>query len=57
MNRLNPASAEDTLFLPDFCAFRMVLAVVLVDQLLAFVVVLAPTRLSAARWITRARRP
>ncbi len=50
MNRTAPAPPEDTLFLPDFCAFRMVLAVVLVDQLLAFVVVLAPTRLSADSW-------
>ncbi len=50
MNRPKPASTEDTLFLPDFCALRMVLAVVLVGQLLAFVVVLAPTRLSADSW-------
>ncbi len=50
MNRPNPAPAEDTLFLPDFCAFRMVLAIILVGQLLAFVVVLAPTRLSADSW-------
>lgn len=50
MNRPNPAPAEDTLFLPDFCALRMVLAIVLVGQLLAFVVVLAPTRLSADSW-------
>ncbi len=50
MNRPNPASAEDTLFLPDFCALRMVFAIVLVGQLLAFVVVLAPTRLSADSW-------
>ncbi len=50
MNTTSPAPPEDTLFLPDFCAFRMVLAVVLVDQLLAFVVVLAPTRLSADSW-------
>jgi two-component system sensor histidine kinase AlgZ len=50
MNRPNPASTEDTLFLPDFCTLRMVFAIVLVGQLLAFVVVLAPTRLSADSW-------
>jgi two-component system sensor histidine kinase AlgZ len=50
MNRPNPASTQDTLFLPDFCALRMVLAIVLVGQLLAFVVTLAPTRLSVDSW-------
>ena len=44
------APTEDNLFLPDFCAFRMVLAVVLVGELLAFIVVLAPTRISADWW-------
>ncbi len=50
MSRTNPAPAEDTLFLPDFCAFRAVLAIVLAGQLLAFVLVLAPTRLSVDGW-------
>jgi len=44
------AATDDNLFLPDFCAFRMVLAIVLVGELLAFIVVLAPTRISADWW-------
>lgn len=43
-------TTADNLFLPDFCAMRMVLAIVLVGELLAFIVVLAPTRLSADWW-------
>jgi len=50
MNSRAGARTEDTLFLPDFCAFGMVLAVVLVGQLLAFIVVLAPTRIDADLW-------
>ncbi len=50
MNKTRPAPAEDTLFLPDFCALRMLLAMVLAGQLLAFVLVLAPTRLTGDGW-------
>jgi len=35
-------TSRDTLFLPDFCAIRMVFAVVVVGQLLAFVLALTP---------------
>ena len=35
-------TSRDSLFLPDFCAIRMVFAVVMVGQLLAFVLALTP---------------
>ena len=50
MNNTRPAPGEDTLFLPDFCALRTVLAIVLAGQLLAFVLVLAPTRVEGDGW-------
>jgi two-component system sensor histidine kinase AlgZ len=50
MNSRNGVPAEDTLFLPDFCAVRMVLAIILVGELLAFTVALAPTRVGADWW-------
>jgi two-component system sensor histidine kinase AlgZ len=50
MNRRNPAPAEDTLFLPDFCALRTLLAIVLAGQFLAFLLVLAPTRVGGDGW-------
>lgn len=50
MNNRNPAPAEDSLFLPDFCALRTLLGIVLAGQFLAFVLVLAPTRLSGDGW-------
>ncbi|HEB55384.1 MAG TPA: sensor histidine kinase [Gammaproteobacteria bacterium] len=37
---------EDSLFLPDFCAIRMVFVVVMVAELAAFVLALAPLNLS-----------
>ncbi len=50
MNRTNSGPVRDTLFLPDFCGLRMLLAIILAGQLLAFVLVLAPTRLSGDGW-------
>jgi len=50
MNRMNPATAEDTLFLPDFCALRTLLGIVLAGEFLAFLLVLAPTRVSGDGW-------
>ena len=50
MNSRNGVPAEDTLFLPDFCAVRMVLAIILVGELLAFTVALAPTRVGGDWW-------
>jgi len=42
---------RDDLFLPDFCGIRMVFAVVVIAQLLAFLLALAPLNgLSADRW-------
>jgi len=43
-------SATDPLFLPSFCDLRMVFAVVVVAQLLAFVLVLAPVSPVYSRW-------
>jgi len=43
--------SRDDLFLPDFCGIRMVFAVVVIAQLLAFLLALAPLNgLSADRW-------
>jgi len=39
-----------SLFLPDFCALRMVFAVVIIGELLAFVLTLAPLRLDQQSW-------
>lgn len=40
----------DRLFLPSFCAVRMVFAVVLVAQILSFILVLAPLQTGGERW-------
>jgi two-component system sensor histidine kinase AlgZ len=46
-----PQSGQgDTLFLPSFCAVRMVFAVVLVAQILSFVLVLAPLETGSDPW-------
>lgn len=48
-----PYTAEtinDTFFLPDFCSIRMVFAVVVVGELLAFLLVLSPANTSRDRW-------
>ena len=37
-----PSDSVDRLFLPDFCSIRMVFAVMVVAQLLAFILVLSP---------------
>ena len=54
-SRMAPAIAPvrapgDCLFLPDFCSVRMVFGVVVVAQLLAFVLVLAPAAETGERW-------
>jgi len=46
-----PAARRDDLFLPDFCGIQMVFAVVVIAQLLAFLLALAPLNgLTADRW-------
>ncbi len=45
------AKSEDRLFLPDFCDLRVVFAMVVMGQLLALVLVLAPTRHGADWWL------
>ncbi|MDH5324401.1 MAG: histidine kinase [Gammaproteobacteria bacterium] len=57
-NQLNAVPGEtaentnkgDDFFLPDFCDVRMVFAVVVIGELLAIVLSLAPTQRSAQRW-------
>ena len=44
-----PSSIQDDFFLPDFCNVRMVLAVILIGELLALVLTLAPAQ-SQDRW-------
>ncbi len=39
---MNPSKAADDLFLPNFCGVRMVLALLVIAQLLAFILVLGP---------------
>lgn len=41
---------EDDFFLPDFCDVRMVFAVVVIGELLAIVLALAPTNRADQRW-------
>ncbi|MCP3853087.1 MAG: sensor histidine kinase [Gammaproteobacteria bacterium] len=42
--------AKDSVFLPDFCNFRMVFAVVIIGELLAFVLTLVPLRMDQQLW-------
>ena len=41
---------NDSLFLPDFCEVRIVFAVVLIGELLAFLLILTPLSASGERW-------
>ncbi|MEE8428575.1 MAG: sensor histidine kinase, partial [Gammaproteobacteria bacterium] len=50
LHRAIPGAHADTLFLPSFCELRMVFAVVVIAQLLAFVLVLAPMSPVYSRW-------
>jgi two-component system sensor histidine kinase AlgZ len=47
---LEKSDEKDDFFLPDFCNVRMVFAVILIAELLAIVLVLAPLDSSASRW-------
>ncbi len=40
--KLSPSKTADDLFLPNFCGIRMVLALLVIAQLLAFILVLGP---------------
>ena len=44
------SASEDDFFLPDFCNVRMVFAVILIAELLAIVLALAPLETSNNRW-------
>lgn len=43
-------TAADNFFLPDFCNVRMVFAVVIISELLAIILTLAPTESRGSRW-------
>ena len=45
-----PKAANDNFFLPDFCSVRMVFAVVVISELLAIVLTLAPMESRSGRW-------
>ena len=45
-----PKSPSDNFFLPDFCSVRMVFAVVVISELLAIVLTLAPMESRGGRW-------
>jgi len=49
-NENNGLVDQDDFFLPDFCNVRMVFAVILIAELLAIVLVLAPLESSNSRW-------
>ncbi len=49
--RLNQDNSEQSsLFLPNFCSLKMVFSVVIIGELLAFILTLAPMRLEHQRW-------
>jgi two-component system sensor histidine kinase AlgZ len=50
MSRSTFINTKNTLFLPNFCDLKMVFAVVVVGELLAFVLTLAPMNLARQRW-------
>ncbi|MCW8931813.1 MAG: histidine kinase [Gammaproteobacteria bacterium] len=41
---------QNSLFLPDFCSLRMVFSVVIIGELLAFILTLAPLRMDQQLW-------
>ncbi len=45
-----PKNPSDNFFLPDFCSVRMVFAVVVISELLAIVLTLAPMESRSGRW-------
>ena len=45
-----PVIDQNELFLPDFCSLKMVFAVVIIGELLAFILTLAPLSLDQQRW-------
>ncbi len=48
--QLKNTAAVQALFLPDFCSLKMVFAVVIIGELLAFVLTLAPLRMDQQLW-------
>lgn len=53
LNNNSPAKIhleQNSLFLPDFCSLKMVFAVVIIGELLAFILTLAPLNIAQQRW-------
>jgi len=48
--QINNKTEHGSLFLPDFCSLRMVFAVVIIGELLAFILTLAPLRMDQQLW-------
>ncbi|HEX22844.1 MAG TPA: sensor histidine kinase [Chromatiales bacterium] len=49
-SQTQPITTSDNFFLPDFCSVRMVFAVVVISELLAIVLTLAPMESRSGRW-------
>ncbi len=49
-NSINNEVEQNSLFLPDFCALKMVFAVVVIGELLAIVLTMAPLRIDKQLW-------
>ena len=43
-------SKKNSVFLPDFCSLKMVFSVVIIGELLAFILTLAPLRMDQQLW-------
>ena len=50
MKQLRQADNQQVNFLPDFCSLRMVFTVVIIGELLAFLLTLAPLKLDQQSW-------
>ncbi|MCU7837354.1 MAG: histidine kinase [gamma proteobacterium symbiont of Taylorina sp.] len=47
---ISDKNSNDALFLPDFCDLKMVFTVVIIGELLAFILTLAPLSIEQQRW-------
>jgi len=50
MNSKQSKNKQNSLFLPDFCSLNMVFSVIIIGQLLAFILTLAPLSMAQQRW-------
>ncbi len=49
-NKIKNDPEQNSLFIPDFCALKMVFAVVVIGELLAIVLTISPLRMDKQRW-------